>query len=189
MSKSAWAWGLGLVVVGWMPLCVGWMPLCADDQEKKPVNLVANPSFEQTETLPVGWSLGGIAEGGRAKLSVSEEKPKSGQRCIRITGEAEWATFVGNRIPVEKGKYYVLTGWVRVKKGTGYIKIDYFDKDKWLDMTMPEGTDSPEWIQQKVQTEADKLEKATHITATLVGAGEFEVDFDDIVIEAKPVQK
>jgi len=182
MSKSAWAWGLGLVVVG-------WMPLCADDQEKKPVNLVANPSFEQTETLPVGWSLGGIAEGGRAKLSVSEEKPKSGQRCIRITGEAEWATFVGNRIPVEKGKYYVLTGWVRVKKGTGYIKIDYFDKDKWLDMTMPEGTDSPEWIQQKVQTEADKLEKATHITATLVGAGEFEVDFDDIVIEAKPVQK
>jgi len=182
MSKSAWAWGLGLVIVG-------LMPLCADDQEKKPVNLVANPSFEQTETLPVGWSLGGIAEGGRAKLSVSEEKPKSGQRCIRITGEAEWATFVGNRIPVEKGKYYVLTGWVRVKKGTGYIKIDYFDKDKWLDMTMPEGTDSPEWIQQKVQTEADKLEKATHITATLVGAGEFEVDFDDIVIEAKPVQK
>ena len=163
------------------------VPACAED--KKPVNLVANPSFEQVDTRPAGWSLGSVAEGGKAELAVSEEKPKAGKRCIRITGDAEWAAFVGNKIPVEKGKCYVLTGWVRVKRGTGYIKIDYFDKDEYLDMTMADVSDSPQWTMQKVESEADKLAKATHITATLVGAGDFEVYFDEIAIEAKDIKK
>jgi len=162
-------------------------PAVAED--KKPVNLVTNPSFEQIDARPTGWSLGAVAEGGKAQLSVSEENPKAGKHCFRISGDAEWAAFVGNKIPVEKGKSYVLTGWVRVKKGSGYIKIDYFDKDKYLDMTMHEATESPEWTMQTVEAEAGKLAQATHITATLVGSGEFEVFFDEIAIEAKEAKK
>jgi len=173
---------------------LAWVTISAEEnkeknKQKKAVNLIANPSFEEVETKPAHWVLAAVAEGGKARLSASDDNPKAGKHCIRIQGEAEWATFVSNRIPLEKGKKYVLTGWVRVKKGNGYIKIDYFDNDKYLDMTMAEPSDSSEWTKQQVETEAEKLEKATHLTATLVGTGEFEVYFDELHLEAQENRK
>jgi hypothetical protein len=173
-----------LLITGAVGLAL-W-PAWAED--KKTPNLVANPSFEEVDSRPAHWSLGAVATGGKANLSVSDENPKSGKRCIRITGEAEWAAFVSNKIPIEKGKRYILSGWVRVNKGTGYIKIDYFNKDEYLDMTMNDVSELAQWTRQVVESEGDKLARATHITATLVGAGEFEVYFDDISVEAKEVK-
>src|SRR5262249_2365601 len=115
----------------------------------------------------------------------SGEKPHSGKRCAHITGNAEWATFVSKQIPIKAGKTYELKGFLRTAKGQAYIKLDYFKGDKYIGMPMTEASDARDWTEQTVASELSNYPEATHITATLVGAGEFEAWFDDLSVVEK----
>jgi hypothetical protein len=168
-------------------VCAGllFVGLAAFAQESK--NLLINPNFEEVkEGKPAGWIIGGISEGGKGSLASSEEKPHAGKRCARIQGNAEWATFVSTQIPVKKGKTYELKGFLRVNKGQAYLKIDYFQGEKYLGMTMTEAADSKDWTEQTIISELSGYPDATHLTATLVGSsGEFDASFDDLSVMEK----
>lgn len=150
-------------------------------------NLVKNPGFEETKDgKPAHWGLGGFSEGGKGTLASSTEKPHSGKSCAAIKGTGEWGTFVSAKIPVEKGKTYVLKGFIRVAKGNGLIKFDYFKGDMFLGMTAPDYSESTDWTEQNVTSDLSAYPEATHLTATLVGgSGEYEAFFDDISIVEK----
>jgi len=150
-------------------------------------NLVKNPGFEETKNgKPEDWSLGGFSEGGKGVLDSSTEKPHGGKSCAHIKGTGDWGTFVSTKIPVEKGKTYMLKGYVRVAKGNGLIKFDYFKGDMYLGMTAAENSESTDWVEQTVTSELSGYPEATHLSATLVGGGgEYEACFDDISIVEK----
>jgi hypothetical protein len=150
-------------------------------------NLIQNPGFETVKDGKLDvWSVAGFSEGGKGTLASSTEKPHGGKQCAHIKGEAEWGTYVSNKIKVEKGKTYELKGFVRVSKGNGSIKFDYFKGDEYIGMTAAEYSESTDWVEQKLTSELSNYPEATHLTATLVGSGgEFEAFFDDIVITEK----
>lgn len=169
------------VVAGWV--VVAGAGARVDDAAK---NLIANPGFEKVEGgKAVDWATAGFAEGGKGTFGVSTDKPKSGKYCAKITGDAEWGTYVSKKIPITKGKTYVLTGYVRVAKGQGMIKFDYFKGNEYIGMTAADAADGNDWVHQTVESELSSHPEATHMTATLVGLGEYEVYFDDLVMVEK----
>lgn len=150
-------------------------------------NLVENPGFEKVkDKQPEVWNQSATSDGGKATMSISKTKPKSGQHCLNLVGNAEWACVVSNHIKVEKGKTYRLSGFIRSKKGTGYIKFDYFQDGEFLGMTAPDPCGDSKWTEIKLDSEISSYPNATHISATLVGCDwEFELEFDDIQILKK----
>ncbi|MFO0811693.1 MAG: carbohydrate binding domain-containing protein [Gemmatales bacterium] len=150
-------------------------------------NLIKNPGFESvTDGKLTDWSVAGFAEGGKGTLGVSTDKPHNGKNCAVIKGNAEWGTYVSNRIAVKKEQTFELKGFARVAKGTGTIKFDYFKGTEYIGMTAAENTESTDWTELKVTSELSSYPDATHITCTLVGSGgEYEAYFDDIVLVEK----
>lgn len=150
-------------------------------------NLVKNPGFETvTNDKPSDWIVAGFAEGGKGTLGVSTDKPHGGKYCAVIKGNAEWGTYVSNKIAVKKGQTFELKGYVRVAKGTGTIKFDYFKGNEFIGMTAGENTESTAWTEITVTSELSNFPEATHITCTMVGSGgEYEVYCDDIVLVEK----
>lgn len=154
---------------------------------KEDKNLVKNPGFEETKDgKPASWNVAGFSDGGKGTLGISTEKPHGGKSCAVIKGNGEWGTYVSTMIPIQKGKTYELKGFVRVAKGTATLKFDYFNGDKYIGMSAPENTESADWVELSVTSELNNHPEATHLTATLVGAGgEYEAYFDDIVLVEK----
>ncbi len=150
-------------------------------------NLIKNPGFEEkADGKLVSWSVAGFSEGGKGTLGFSTDKPHGGKQCGTIKGEAEWGTYVSNRIAVKKDQTFELKGFVRVAKGNATIKFDYFKGNEYIGMTAAESTESTDWTELTVTSEISTYPEATHITATLVGAGgEYEAFFDDIVLKEK----
>jgi len=166
---------------------IGSVVLCTFASFGDNKNLLTNPGFETVKDGKIdSWVVAAFSEGGKGDLQPSEEKPHSGKRCAHITGNAEWATFVSKQVPIKAGKTYELKGFLRTAKGQAYIKIDYFKGDKYIGMTMTEASDARDWTEQTVTSELSNYPEATHITATLVGAGgEFEAWFDDLSVVEK----
>lgn len=151
-------------------------------------NLVVNPGFEEVKGgLPLYWTLGGISDGGRAKLSASSDHPKSGKHCARLRGDAEWAAASSARIPISPDKTYELRAFVRVAKGEGYVKFDYYRGDTFLGTTSDEYVKKNAWTELRFTSETQNYPTATHLSATLVGGGEgeFEVSLDEVSIVQK----
>jgi hypothetical protein len=150
-------------------------------------NLIKNPGFEDLVSgKPAIWGQGGFSEGGKGALASSTDKPHAGKQCGQIKGEAEWATFVSNRIPVKKDQTFELKGFVRVAKGNATIKFDYFKGNEYIGMTAADNTESTDWTELSVTSDISSFPEATHITCTLVGGGgEYEAYFDDIVLKEK----
>lgn len=150
-------------------------------------NLIKNQGFEEkTDGKLSSWSVAGFSEGGKGTLGISTDKPHGGKQCATIKGEAEWGTYVSNRIPVKKDQTFELKGFVRVAKGNATIKFDYFKGNEYIGMTAAENTESTDWTELSVTSDISANPDATHITVTLVGGGgEFEASFDDIALKEK----
>src|SRR5688500_871729 len=87
----------------------------ADEQAP---NLLDNGSFEKgirENGDPIGW-LSGSAPAGAGKVELSQTNPKEGQNCLRITGAPQWAAAISDKLPIDKSKTYLLTGFTRVDK-------------------------------------------------------------------------
>ncbi|MEX2216273.1 MAG: hypothetical protein WD768_19335 [Phycisphaeraceae bacterium] len=150
-----------------------------------PDNLLANGSFENVLGNKPGNIWIGAAEGGKVEALSSTDKPKDGKHCLQLKGDAEWAVATLEKAKIDPKKTYTVTGYVRVKSGAGQIKLDYFNGDEWLGSTFGEDAFPGDWQEQKVESELSSYSNATHIAATCVGTGEFEVFFDRVVLTGK----
>jgi len=151
---------------------------------KGETNLIYNGDFENfAGTRPANWWIGS-AEGGKIEATISTDKPKEGKHCMRFKGSAEWAVATCGRVKFDKAKTFTVTGFIRTRAGAGQIKIDYFEGDQWLGSTFGEDVLDAEWTEKTVTT-TDEYPGATHIAATCVGTGDFDVDFDAVVVTVK----
>ena len=160
----------------------------ADDKPKADPtakNLVVNGNMEEVaDGKPAKWGTA-VAEGGKIDLASSAEQPKEGKRCLLLKGSAEWGVAYSEKVPLDRKKTYVLTGFARAKRGTARIKIDYYQGDKYIGMTESDDVNADKWQQLKVVAEPGNFPEATHILACAVVVGEFEASFDDFVMTAK----
>jgi hypothetical protein len=157
--------------------------IAAEDVAK---NLVVNGNFEEVkEGKPAKW-VTGTSDGGKVEMTSSTEQPQEGKRCLRLRGSAEWVVAFSEKIPIDRKKSYTLTGYARAKSGTAYIKIDYYQGDKYLEAyTSSDEITSDKWTKLTVNSELDTHPDATHLLAVAVGVGEFDTYFDDFVMTAK----
>src|SRR5262245_16316300 len=93
----------------------------ADDKPKADQaakNLVNNGNMEEvTDGKPARWGSA-VAEGGKIDLASSAVQPKEGKRCMLLKGSAEWGVAYSEKVPLDRKKTYVLTGFARAKNGT-----------------------------------------------------------------------
>jgi hypothetical protein len=148
-------------------------------------NLLDNGSMERIAGRhPFGYYVG-KKEGGQATVIYTSEDVKDGWYALRLQSNAEWAIAAHPRVRLEPGKLYSLSGYVRVKKGTGQLKLDYFKGDDYLGQSTSNDATADEWQVRRVTAEPDKFPGATHIAATAVGLGETDVLFDGLVLSTK----
>jgi len=149
-------------------------------------NLVVNGNMEEVaDGKPAKWATVN-SEGGKVELGSSTENPKEGKRCLQMKGSAEWAVAYSVKIPIDRKKTYMLTGYARAKSGTAYIKIDYFQGDKYLEGYTPsEEVTADNWTKLTVTSELDRHPEATHILVAAVAGGDFEAYFEEFVVTAK----
>ena len=148
-------------------------------------NLIDNGSMERIAgRRPFGYYIS-RAEGGKATVSYVSDDVKDGWYALRLQSNAEWAIAAHPRVRLEPNKLHVLSGHIRVKKGTGQLKLDYFKGDDYLGQTTSLDANADEWQERKVTAEPDKFPGATHIAATAVGFGETDALFDGLVLSTK----
>lgn len=148
-------------------------------------NLMDNGSMERIAGRhPFGYFVS-KADGGQVTATYTSDDVKDGWYALRLQTNAEWAIAAHPRIRLEPGKLYSLSGYVRVKKGTAQIKLDYFKGDDYLGQTISNDANADEWQLRRVTAETEKFPGATHVAATAVGFGETEALFDELVLSIK----
>lgn len=123
-------------------LLAGALTLCAGLGLAAERNLLANPGFERCDAAAVeaqkvaGWDINTWSNPGVVALDVKEEEARSGSRCLRFTPRRPGAeAHLFQMVPVEGGKRYVFTAWVRggsspTAKGCGRTKIVVYQYGK-----------------------------------------------------------
>jgi hypothetical protein len=160
------------------------LEMVARDSPAGPPNLLANGDMENIsgERL-VSWGLEKPEE-GEASLRWSDEQPKDGWYSLQLTGSAKSASAESERVKVEKGRAYTLSGYARAKSGSARLRIDYFRENEYLGNTLSEEVVKNEWERRTVTTDPARFPEATHISAVAVGLGVMSVSFDALALAA-----
>ncbi len=150
-----------------------------------PGNLLTNGSIDAVVADKPTQYYMGTSEGGKVTMTANAQNPKDGSYALNLKGNSEWAVAGHERVKFDKSKTYTLSGFARARTGTAQIKIDYFEGDKYLGMTFSDEVTGSEWTRRVVVSSASEYPTATHISATCVGLGEMDCDFDGLVLMAK----
>ena len=176
---------VGLVLMGKGKAFFDDIELTADALPAASANLLANGNMECLLGEKVAGYWTSSNEGGKCEWTASADTPKEGQHCLHVKGSCEWTAADCDKIKREPSKTYTLTGWVRVKSGEAQIKINGLKGDQWLDHVLSDNVSGHDWQQLTVTLEPSSLPEATYISACVVGLGDVEADFDDLVLTAK----
>lgn len=154
--------------------------------DQTPLNLLKNGGFEELAgELPADWFYVPMGE-ETVRFAASSDKPKDGERCLRITGTGKWAAASSEMFPVDHAKRYTLSAYTRVVKGQAVVKFDYYQGGEHLGQTLSPAVDASEgWKQLTVDAETAKYPAATHLQVTLGVLGEMDCAFDGTVLTAK----
>lgn len=155
------------------------------DATPPPANLLRNGSMEDVIAgQPFGYSLY-TSEGNKATIGWSDQDPKDGWYSLHLKGKGEWAVAMEERVPLEKGKTYLVTGFARARGGTAQIKFDYYKGSEWIGLTVSGDVTEDKWQKLVVSSEAERFPEATHIAAGVVGLGDADARFDELVFRTK----
>lgn len=155
------------------------------EREAAPDPLLRNGDMEVIAgAAPFGYTVY-TAEGGKATVSWTDRAPRTGWYALRLKGNAEWAVALDERLPVQKGKTYILKGFARAASGTAVIKFDYFKDGEYLGQSASDGMTGNEWTELKAISELDQYPTATHLAAVVVGSGDMDCDFDALTLTVK----
>ncbi|MBT4819910.1 MAG: hypothetical protein HON70_29635, partial [Lentisphaerae bacterium] len=149
-------------------------------------NLVGNAGFE-----------GAVAEGGMAEgwyffkeaesaytATIVDGGRKPG-KCLKISGDGEWAGAACARRPRDRTKRCMGAGWLRVKgEGTATVKFDYFDAEgAFLGSTFSSHVrDARDWQICIVVSGAADYPAATQVSVAAVLNGSGTAWFDDFAL-------
>lgn len=151
--------------------------------EPATINYVANGDMEDVAAdRPGGWYV--VVINGEGECRIEEEHPHGGQRCLYLSSDAERCAAGSVQIPIEPGKEFELTGYVRVAQGAARLGIGYFKDGVYLGDSFSAETASESWEPLSVQTEFARFPEAESFIAIVKGEGDFAACFDDLQITA-----
>jgi hypothetical protein len=149
-------------------------------------NLLSNGDFEQLagDDFP-GWRLFTTAAVAVSLTPVTAET-QGGWISAGITGEAKSAVLSTNRLPIDSGKAYRLTGWHRATAGTGQFKLVFWKEGMHVATVTSTKPARPEWNAcDDVIAPAAMIRGATHVTVEYEMSGKFDVAVDAMRLRAE----
>jgi len=94
-------------------------------------------------------------------------------------------------VKLEKGKTYILTGFVKTTRGTASLQIQHFSGRQWVGKTAASRIESDDWQQLAAVVQASQYPETTEIGVSAVGRGDFEGWFDAfrlVVLDASQIE-
>ena len=152
--------------------------------EKKGRNLAINGSFDiLNDRGNADWWNAGRFEGSAKNGDFATVKGRRG-KCVSISKSGERAAYDEGPIPVEVGKKYRLTGWIKTENATGnnQIALYWYSGNMWTyqsEVRTENITGAHDWT--KVSVTATVPEGTTFVRPNLISENNSGVTyFDDI---------
>ena len=170
------------------------LALIAVDRGDLQENVLTNGGFESIAGPSVtDWRLH-KRDATEFFIGPSEASPKAGRYCLHLKGNGTWVEANSRqRVRIEKGKTYILTGFVKTRTGTASLQLHYFSDEggQWVGKTAPPAIESDDWQQLAVVAQTSQYPKAAEIVVSAIGRGDFEAWFDAfrlVVLDASQLE-
>jgi len=86
----------------------------------KGTNIIFNGTLDCTPpSNPGNWSVGRFNTPGNTGTCASSTAGRNGSTCVSVTGSTGQGAWSSAVVPVEPGKSYRISGWVKTNKATG----------------------------------------------------------------------
>jgi hypothetical protein len=156
-------------------------------------NLISDPSLEAApaaDGLPKGWNghLFTPEDGYHLKIA---DGGHSGKHSLLVEGKGEWAVVRADRLPVEPGTRYRVSGWVKIEgddKAAADVKFHYYRKDgSYIDQSRIAFINprTPGWQKLTVTDQLEQFPEAAFVEAAMSFAGDGKAWFDDLELTAR----
>ncbi len=104
--------------------------------------LLTNPSFEEIDVktnMPVGWRGGWSRDWGpcAGRAEVVTGQARHGHVCVKISKVKNRYALMHKKIPIQAGKAYLLSAWVKTNLRTGeaaYLVASWSSNRRWLSL-------------------------------------------------------
>lgn len=95
--------------------------------ERKGQNLLNNGSLDIIHGRNPGWWNAGRFEGSAKDGTLeTSDQGRNGSKCVSISKSGARAAWDATPIPVDPGKKYRLSGWIKLENATGNNQIGFF---------------------------------------------------------------
>jgi WD40 repeat protein len=150
--------------------------------------VVAAQQSTTPSSAPIARSDWSLSHDGSGTVNFTTlEGTATDSPVLQLKGTCKWAVLSSReRVAIEPGRRYVLTGGVRRLAGEALLKIDYYADRKLLGRTYSATARSPgEWEALSITADLSAHPQATHVAAAAVGRGALEAQFRDLQLKVE----
>ncbi len=149
-------------------------------------NILINPAMDADGKAPHGWSPGRFfGSDNKGRLEASSEG-RFGTTCVSISKSSAPAAWDASPIPVDPGKTYTLSAWIKTKDATGrnLIALYWYSGNQWTCLGSPSSestTGTHDWT--KVTVRAKPPRDAAMVRVNLISEDNSGTTwFDDVAL-------
>lgn len=103
-------------------------------------NELINPSLDVSQGKnPHGWTPGRFFRNDNKGTLTGSSDGRNGSTCVSISQSTEPCAWDASPIPVDPGRKYKLTGWIKTKDATGrnVIAMNWYSGNQWTCLGSP----------------------------------------------------
>ncbi len=148
-------------------------------------NLLEDGSMEcVSDQEPARWRLQ-FEKSGKAEIFRRTAPVKHGWYSVELKGAAPWINVTSPRFPLQAGKTYTFSGFVRARVGSGKLQINYFKDSTYIGNHTTSSVTKNEWTELTLTADPSKFPDVNSISVVgAVGGKEVDVFFDDFKLKA-----
>lgn len=103
-------------------------------------NVLVNPSMDSNPGKhPHGWTAGRFFGSDNKGTFATSQAGRNGSTCVSISNSTAPAAWDASPIPVDPGKTYTLTAWIKTKDATGrsVVALYWYSGNQWTVLGTP----------------------------------------------------
>ncbi len=154
--------------------------------ERRGCNLLNNGSMDIMHgDGPAHWNAGRFDRTARDGTLATSDEGRRGTKCVSISNSGKRAAWDATPIPVDAGKKYSLTGWIKTDAtGNNQIALFWYGGNMWTyrsEVRSETITGTRDWM--KVKLTAAAPENATFVRINLISENNSGTTwFDNVVL-------